>query len=516
MNERTTLSTDAQEAALALCTLPRPFQRYVYALLLAISLAIPAHRCGAEDPSEVAVLRDIPYRTGNEPSDYERERCRLDLYVPAKGDDLPALVWFHGGALKEGDKANEATAAVCRALASEGLVVAAVNYRLSPKAGYPTYVEDAAAAVAWMHQHAREHRGDPARLFVAGHSAGGYLAAMVAMEGRYLQRHGLNPAALAGVIPIAGQMVTHYTIREERGLPKGSIIVDDAAPIHHARADTPPLLLLYAEKDMALRAEENRYFAAALAAAGNQNVTLREIAGHDHGGVGDRIAEKESPVREAIVRFVREAPAAGATQAAASEWRPLFNGRDLEGWKSIGTAKWRVEDGVIVGGQDGDPKRSGLLATTEQFRDFELKLEFMIDEHGKYNSGVYLRNDPGNAGRTGYQVNIGRGAAEEYCAGLFTDRWLAKGDEHDTIRKKLDWNQLHIIARGGHIQVTLNGVQVVDYTDPNPPAKFLQKGAIGIQTYGAEGHPGWVKFRRLEIRELDSSKAALARPNQNQ
>ena len=65
--------------------------------------------------------------------------------------------------------------------------------------------------------------------------------------------------------------------------------------------------------------------------------------------------------------------------------------------------------------------------TKEQFKDFELELEFMIDEHGKYNSGVYLRNDPGKGGRTGYQVNIGRGQAEEYTAGIFTDHWLAKG-----------------------------------------------------------------------------------------
>ena len=72
----------------------------------------------------------------------------------------------------------------------------------------------------------------------------------------------------------------------------------------------------------------------------------------------------------------------------------------------------------------------------------------------------------------------------------------------DTIRRKLDWNQLHITARGGRIEVVLNGVKVVDYTDPNPPAASLQDGVIGFQTYGAEGHSGWVKFRNLSIREL--------------
>jgi hypothetical protein len=193
---------------------------------------------------------------------------------------------------------------------------------------------------------------------------------------------------------------------------------------------------------------------------------------------------------------------AAADEAGGGGWRSLFDGKSLDAWNPIGSAKWRVEDGVIVGGQDGDPKRSGLLATKESFKDFEIELEFMIDEHGKYNSGVYIRNDPNTAGRTGYQVNIGRGAAEEYCAGLYTDHWLAKGDEKDTIRKKLDWNKMRILAKGAHFEVELNGQKVVDFTDPKPPEKWLQKGVIGLQTYGAENHSGWVKFRNIRIREL--------------
>jgi len=206
--------------------------------------------------------------------------------------------------------------------------------------------------------------------------------------------------------------------------------------------------------------------------------------------------------RIAAVALVAGIASGLLTSASAGEWRPLFDGKSLEGWAQIGSAKWAVVDGAIVGGQDGDPKRAGLLATKEQFQDFELELEFMIDEHGKYNSGVYLRNDPENAARTGYQVNIGRGVAGEYCGGIFTDAWLAKGDEHDSIRKKLDWNRLAILARGPHIEVRLNGVKVVNYTDSAPPSKFLQKGVIGFQTYGADGHAGWVKFRAVRIREL--------------
>jgi hypothetical protein len=190
----------------------------------------------------------------------------------------------------------------------------------------------------------------------------------------------------------------------------------------------------------------------------------------------------------------------------APGWRALFDGSTLDAWQPVGTAVWRIEDGVLVGTQDGDAKRSGLFHTREEFTDFELELDFMIDEHGKYNSGVYLRNRPDAKGRTGYQVNIGRGAASEYCGGVYTDHWLAKGDEQDTIRKPLAWNSLRILAHGAHIAVDLNGQRIVDLTDPAPDPKFLQPGVLAFQTYGAEGHAGWVKFRNIRIREIAAGK----------
>jgi hypothetical protein len=188
-----------------------------------------------------------------------------------------------------------------------------------------------------------------------------------------------------------------------------------------------------------------------------------------------------------------------------SGWIPLFHGKDLDGWVVAGGARWRVEDGVIVTGQDGDPKRGGTLSTAASFRDFELELDFMIDEHGKYNSGVYLRNDPASRGRSGYQVNIGRGAAGEYSGGVFLKDWLAKGDERDEVRRVLDWNTLRIRAVGPRIQVDLNGRRVSDALDPAPTPKLLQSGVVSLQTYGAEGHSGWVKFRNLRIRDLEGA-----------
>ena len=183
----------------------------------------------------------------------------------------------------------------------------------------------------------------------------------------------------------------------------------------------------------------------------------------------------------------------------------LFNGKDLSGWKTMGSAVWSVKEGRILGGQNGEPKNSGLLMTEAVFKDFELDLEFKIDEHGKYNSGVYLRHGAGERRRRGYQINIGRGAAEEYV-GLYTDKWLDKGDEHDEFRKVLQWNNLRIRAVANHIQVWLNGHQIVDYLDTEATEEFLDPGVIAFQTYGAEGHDGWVEFRNLSIVSLPTQK----------
>ncbi|HZE98121.1 MAG TPA: DUF1080 domain-containing protein, partial [Planctomycetota bacterium] len=160
----------------------------------------------------------------------------------------------------------------------------------------------------------------------------------------------------------------------------------------------------------------------------------------------------------------------------------------------------------LVGGQDGDPKRGGLLSTVDAYKDFELSLDFLIDEHGRYNSGVYIRNDAGTSGQTTYQINIGRAEVGEYTGGVVIHKgkgieWLGKGDEQDAVRKPLAWNTLRILAKGPHIEVDLNGVRVSDVTQQDAPPRFLEKGVIGFQTYGAEGWSGFVKFRNLRIRE---------------
>ena len=182
----------------------------------------------------------------------------------------------------------------------------------------------------------------------------------------------------------------------------------------------------------------------------------------------------------------------------------LFPSKSLDDWIARGSAKWTYQDGVLSGGQDGDAKRSGLLLSKAKFQDFDLSLEFKIDEHGKYNSGIYLRYHPEQKGDR-LQVNIGRGAADE-PVGLYLNDWLDKGDAKDEFRKPKVWNSLRIKALGPHVQVWLNGQKIVDYNDAKRLAKHLAPGQLAFQTYGAEGHAGWVKFRKMKITPIQTKR----------
>ena len=284
------------------------------ALAFSLVLALAAG-CATPAPRESgATLTNVPYKTGGALTPYEQKRCVLDVYVPKNQPGFATLVWFHGGGLTMGSK-NQAdrdvdTPAIARSLVRGGVAVVAPNYRLSPQAKFPAYVEDAAAAVAWTRAHIAELGGDTNRLFIGGHSAGGYLALMLGMDAHYLQDLGVAPTALAGVIPVSGQVMTHYTVRAERGLGKFTVTADAAAPVYFVRKNTPPMLVLYADHDMAARAEENAFLVALLHGAGNKRVTGHLIADRTHGSIAGKIASDNDPARQAILEFIKTTGAA--------------------------------------------------------------------------------------------------------------------------------------------------------------------------------------------------------------
>ena len=276
----------------------------IRALWLLILVALISGFARAQ--TEVTVFKDLVYQTV---PDAQKPLCTLDVYAPKNAKNLPVLVWFHGGGFTGGDKATRATTALCTALAGEGFVVASANYRLHPAVKFPVYLEDGAAAVAWMRENAAKFGGDVRQLFIGGHSAGGYLAAMLGTDAHYLAAHNVKLSDLEGVIPLSGEMTTHFEILAERGLPEGALVVDEAAPLFHAAqkpaAAAPAFLIMWGENDMALRAEGNQLFAATLKNAGNPNVRALQIAGRDHGGMIGKMAQADDSVRTEIVAFMR-------------------------------------------------------------------------------------------------------------------------------------------------------------------------------------------------------------------
>jgi acetyl esterase/lipase len=281
--------------------------RAIAPLLLASFLfEVPICRAGPATTG-IAELSNVPYKAGEGMSEYEKERCKLDAYLPKDAKGFATLVWFHGGGLTGGSKDGASTVKIARSLAAAGLAVVVPNYRLSPKVKFPAYIEDSAAALAWTQKNISDRGGDVKRIFIGGHSAGGYLTLMLGLDARYLRGVGVEPGAVAGFIPVSGQTMTHYTVRGERGGTKYEITADEAAPVHFAREESPPFLVLYADRDMPARAEENMYFVAVMKAAGNKEVQGVLVNDRTHGSIASKMEEEGDPARDALLRFVQEA-----------------------------------------------------------------------------------------------------------------------------------------------------------------------------------------------------------------
>ena len=235
--------------------------------------------------NEYELKENISYyeNTDYKPDRYQKEMCVLDIYYPKNGSNFSTVIWFHGGGLTGGQKE------IPEALKNKGVCIVGVGYRLSPKVNCPKYIEDAAAAVAWTFRHIKSYGGDPARIFVSGHSAGGYLSLMVGMDKKWLNVYGVDANKIAGLIPFRGQTITHFTIRKERGIPETQPVVDEFAPLYYVRKDIPPLLLITGDREMELlgRYEENAYLMRMMKVAGHLNTILYELDGFDHGGMAE-------------------------------------------------------------------------------------------------------------------------------------------------------------------------------------------------------------------------------------
>ena len=205
----------------------------------------------AAQDQDYKIVRDISYTQSKDP--YAVERCKLDLYYPENAKDFPTVVWFHGGGLSGGSKF------IPEELKNCGLAVIAVNYRLLPKATLSDCIDDAAAAVAWTFNEIEKYGGDRRKIFVSGHSAGGYLTNMVGLDKKWLAK----------------------------GMKDTQPSIDEFAPLFYVRPDAPPLIIVSGDREMEMlgRYEENAYFWRMMKVAGHKNTYIYELDGYDHGSM---------------------------------------------------------------------------------------------------------------------------------------------------------------------------------------------------------------------------------------
>jgi len=176
-------------------------------------------------------------------------RQTLDIYQPAAGGEpAPVVVFYYGGNWESGARADYRF--VGEALASRGFIVIIPDYRLYPDVRFPDFLSDGAQAVRWTLDHIADYDGDPRRVFLMGHSAGGYIAAMLALDDQYLCASGADPRQVRGLIGLAGP---YDFLPLQARVPKLVFGFPDTPvttqPIHFVTAAAPPALLLTGKDD---------------------------------------------------------------------------------------------------------------------------------------------------------------------------------------------------------------------------------------------------------------------------
>ena len=234
-------------------------------------------------------------------------RQRLDVYQPsAQAFKAPLVVFFYGGSWSSGERGDYRF--IGEALASRGIVTVIADYRLSPAFRYPVFVQDSASAVRWAFEHAAEYGVDERRIFVMGHSAGAYNAAMVALDKRWLAAEGLSPSRLAGWIGLAGPYdFLPIVDAQTRVAFEWPDTPASSQPIGHASAASPPALLLAPVSDRSVDPQRSTVAMAERLKASGVRVESALFDGVGHVTLLASMASVLSgraPVLERVTNFV--------------------------------------------------------------------------------------------------------------------------------------------------------------------------------------------------------------------
>ncbi|WP_332682391.1 alpha/beta hydrolase [Bosea sp. (in: a-proteobacteria)] len=234
-------------------------------------------------------------------------RHRLDIYVPeAATRRAPVMVFLYGGGWNSGERADYTF--VGSAFAAQGFVTVVPDYRLVPEVRFPAFVEDGALALRWVRDHIASHGGDASGITLSGHSAGAYIAMMLALDSRYLARAGLRPGFVDSVAGLAGPY-DFLPLDDPRSIaafgqyPRPM----ETQPVNYARGRAPRILLATGEEDGTVEPRNSQVLARKLAAAGAQ-VEFRSYPELGHAGILlalGRGFRDRAPVLADIVRFAK-------------------------------------------------------------------------------------------------------------------------------------------------------------------------------------------------------------------
>jgi acetyl esterase/lipase len=277
-------------------------------LALALLVGLPIAGCG---PAALlnALVPDNGYRVERDLAYGDAARQRLDLYLPGEAvASAPVVVFFYGGRWEAGSKADYRF--VGEALAARGFVVVIPDYRLYPEVRFPTFVEDGAAAVAWVRRNIGRFGGEPWQIHLMGHSAGAHIAALLALDRRYLAAAGVEPGTLESFVGLAGPY--DFLPLSDATLQRIFAADDMAAtqPITFAEGSAPRALLLHGTDDQTVLPGNSRRLAAALEAAGNR-AQFELYPDLDHVALVAALAAPLrwlAPVLDDVTAFLRATP----------------------------------------------------------------------------------------------------------------------------------------------------------------------------------------------------------------
>ena len=272
---------------------------YLIPLLLSLN--------GSAIDAQITVTKNIDYIND---SVYDNDKDFLDIYMPKYKKDVPVIVYFHGGALLMGDKSWGEE--IGKKVADAGIGLVSVNYRLSPEFQHPSHINDGAAATAWVINNIASYGGNSQKVYVGGHSAGAYLAALLTIDFSLLKAHGIEESKIVGAILISPFLYVEETAKDriERDTVYKSIWGTEPQSWNQASV-TPHILphrdnisLIYADGDDDWRKEQINRFAKEMIAAGNHRILTNEVSNRTHLSILTAITDKDDEVVKLIIDFV--------------------------------------------------------------------------------------------------------------------------------------------------------------------------------------------------------------------